>query len=328
MAIAALLLMGAVLTLPYSMANMGDPGPHGDTEPIGPGPMRDQETRQKELDHGYRFKYGMETPATSIEDEKNGNGLSIDVLHLRFRNLTNEMSMILAVQDWDVSENEEGNTLAITYETWNNWMKDGEETGIISKITIKYTYHQGDSDESIDYSVDIEDVPGEGELLVVLRSASTDGDQGCCWAVEEVNMVKRMNMFTLTDRSGNRISTMEVPDRAKLISFTGTEEVETNISSEIINETAVVTVGSQIHTDTETFSISGSLSFLDGFKEFLSNTAEDTADFVMDHLYSFIMGAAVVLIITTVLLVISARKKVQTDGMDLDLGKNRYYKGD
>lgn len=325
--ILSILFLSGLMTLSgTALGRMDHPGTENGMGPMDPGPMRDQETREMNMERGYRFRYGMDTPVTSIEANGSRRGISIDVQGLRFRNSSADMNIELQDRDWEIngSQNEEG--MEVSYSADCQWKEEGRQTTHSSKVMVRFRYTlQGDR-ESIEYSIEIEEPPGQGELAVFFRSGSSSEEAECCWIRE--NGGTPGHRYRFNSKEGEGISAMEINEKALLRMGNETKEEDISVTEETLNETISLFVETGVSEDTRSLSVSGTLSILEGFADLVKETAEDAAGFIRDHIYSFLIGAAVILIVSTAFMIFVSRKSVDTGGRDLELGKNRYYKGD
>ena len=60
----------------------------------------------------------------------------------------------------------------------------------------------------------------------------------------------------------------------------------------------------------------------------LEEAVEDAVTYVREHIVSFAIGAAVVAVILIGSAIYTSNKKKDTNGQDLDLGSNRFYRKD
>lgn len=323
----SILILAGILTLSGTIsARAAEPGPGNDIGPMGPGPMRDQETKEMELARGYRFRYGMDTPVTSIENTDDREGVSIDIESLRFRNSSSDMTVDLSDRDWEVDGTGTENGMDVSYSATCAWKENGEQTPHTSKVRANFRYMKNEERESIDYFLEVEDIPGEGELTAVMRSGSSGEERGCCWRRQPDDPVQ--NRFVFTDKAGKGISSLELNEKVLMGTGNGSMQRNASVTEDLENETISLSVRAEVPEDTRSLSISGTLSFLEGFDDFVSGATGDAAEFVRDHIYSFLFGAALIMAVSIGAIAALSRKRMDRGGDDLDLRKNRYYKGD
>jgi hypothetical protein len=328
------LSLGILLALPQiAYAQMGGPmsspgsGP-GPVDGDDPGPRWEQETSQHKVEKGLMFRYGQESPESSIEGEETGEDISLKVKKVRFSNDTRELEIDAGSEEWTVTENSEEGSLQAIYNANSRWRKDGGLTGETSNVMIKYTYRAEGAQRKLDFSIQIESPPGEGKLDVEMRVSSFQEGKLCCWQREGVSDPSGMKKeLTLKDGDGKELSRFRVEDIGTIETSSGQITVETEMEGALENESTLVNIAMSLPEASNSASLSGSLEIFEELYNSLSRGIEETAEFIADHIYSFLLGAVVLGALLTGVFLFASRKGKETRGHDLDLEKNRYYKG-
>ena len=146
---------------------------------------------------------------------------------------------------------------------------------------------------------------------------------GCQWSGESTTHYPERAILTLWSGDGKEYSVFKVSDRGNVETNSEELEVMTEVEDEIVNSTASLEVNMALPSDTRSASIGGSLTIFDELME----EFKEAAEFVIDHIYYFAGGAVVMTVIIILGVTIVSRKKVDTDGKELDLGSNKYYRG-
>jgi hypothetical protein len=334
--LAATVMMSIILMVMTMGADAMMAGPPDDTH-MGPGmnsndppgPRWQQQTGNKQVEKGLMFRWGKETPEASIESESTGDDIGIRMEGLRFRNNTLDLNVDIEEEEWEVIERIfpelAPDLISVNYRSnisWKNLNGSNEHT---SETSIIYRY--GDTmDRSIEYRFSISDPPVNGNISYSIAVENIEAMKGCCWKKETSNQHQNHNSFTLTSESGERLSQFNV-HRGTVFIDEEYLDWDANVSEQLVNSTASIEVGMSLPVDAKYASFGGSLSILDGLVESFVEGAEEAAEFVIDHIYYFAGGAAVMIVIIIAGVALVSKKKVDTNGKELDLGSNKYYKG-
>jgi len=132
------------------------------------GPRWEQQTENKQVEQGLMFRYGKESPETSIESTDNGKDIGMKVLQLKFKNDTADLDIQVEDEEWELSEEDAVDDIRIMYRTTARWNNEGVDSGISSKIDIHFSYKKGEGGRTLDYNVTVKDIPGKGNLSISL----------------------------------------------------------------------------------------------------------------------------------------------------------------
>ncbi len=329
MAVALSILLSFTI-LPIVNAQMGGPGsgPGMDDNGERPGPRWDQDTNDETLRKGLMFRYGQSSPATSVEGENTGSDISLKVSSLSFTNETSNLTIDLEEEEWTLIRSEEGENIRITYTKMAQWEENDSPTGQSSQLEVEYVYRKDIGSDFIDFDLEVLDLPGNGDLSVGIKISTYQSKETCCWSGNgALKQDLSTREITLKNSDGTDLSKLRIEQSTILDNTTEPIEVETYVSGNLENESAVVDIGLALPEDPQMASFTGSLEIFEELINALSEGAEEVKEFVMDHIYSFIMGAVVVAVILTAAFMTVSKKQKETQGKDLDLTGNRYYKG-
>jgi len=313
--------MGGAMSGPGS-----GPGTDDDEEP---GPRWEQETGQQTAEKGLMFRYGRETPESSVEGEETGNDISMKLTSVRFMNGTEDLDIDPNSEEWTLTESTEDGSIQASYGTSARWKREGVLTGETSNLMIRYTYRSDENQRVLDYTLDIEEPPGEGILEIEMKVSSFQGGKACCWSENgEPNQNGMRRELTLKSVDGREMSRFDVIEKGTVGTETGEDIlVDTEVERTLENESAVVNIGMSLPGGSNSASLSGSLEILEVLYNALSQGFEVTAEFVIDHIYSFLIGAVLLGAVLTGGFLVASKKGKETQGKDLDLNSNRYYRG-
>jgi hypothetical protein len=274
------------------------------------------------------FRYGQESPESSLEGEETGEDISLKVTRIHFRNDTKELDIDAGLEDWTVTENSEEGSVQATYSANARWRNDGEYTDETSTIMIRYTYRVEGAQRNLDYSLQLDDPPGEGTLGVEMSTSSFQQGKVCCWQkVADSDPEKMKRELTLKSSDGKELSRFRVEEKGTVETPSGQIAAETEMEGTLQNESAVVNIAMSLPGGSNSASLSGSLEIFEELYNAISRGIVDTAEFIADHIYSFLIGAVVLGALLSGAFLAASRKGKDTRGDDLDLKKNRYYKG-
>jgi hypothetical protein len=334
MLLTLILSLGVILAIPQiADAQMGGPmsGPGSGPGPVDdddPGPRWEQETTQHMVEKGLMFRYGHESPESSIEGEETGEDISLKVTGVHFKNDTEELEIDAGSEEWTVTETSEESSIQATYTANARWRKDGEQTGETSNIMIKYAYRTEGTQRNLEYSIQLDNPPGEGTLSVEMKASTFQESKACCWQNDGgSNPGGKKRELTLESSEGKPLSRFRVDDKGTIETPSGQITAETEMEGILENESAVVNIAMSLPEVSNSAYFSGSIEIFEELYNVLSMGIEDTAKFIADHIYSFLIGAVVLGALLTGAFLVASRKGKETRGDDLDLNKNRYYRG-
>ena len=300
------------------------PGPDDGQEP---GPRWEQESSQKQVEKGLLFRYGMESPSTSIEGEDTGSDIGIRLAGIDFENETHSMFIGIEDEEWSLQQREFEDGMEVSYESRGEWRSDNEPTGESSRINIRFRYTGSEGARTLSYNISVEDPPENGDIRFSLMVDTNDVDRQCCWDGDGGEPNWEGKELTLKDDKGNELTRLKVRRTSRIETEAGNSEVETELQGDVANSSASLEIGVALPEGTRSASISGSLSILDDLAEALKAGMEEAAEFLIDHIYYFAGGAVIAVVVIAGAMMIASSRKIETQGSDLDLDKNRYYRG-
>ncbi|MGA1793872.1 MAG: hypothetical protein ACMUHM_07975 [Thermoplasmatota archaeon] len=107
------------------------------------GPRWEQQTGSKQVEKGLMFRYGKETPETSIESTDNGKDIGMKVLQLKFKNDTADLNIQVEDEKWELREYafeghyEKG--MGAQYNSTALWKNGGVDSGSFTEISIVFS---------------------------------------------------------------------------------------------------------------------------------------------------------------------------------------------
>jgi hypothetical protein len=312
-------------------AQMGGPSDNSMGPGSGPGmdgndphgPRWEQQTEDKQLEKGLMFRYGKETPETSIESTDTGKDIGMKFLQLKFKNDTADLDIQVEDEEWELSEENTGDDIRIRYRSVAQWMNGAESSESTSEINIHFTYKKGEGERTLEYNVTVKDIPGKGNLSISLGLDTRNMVSGCCWSDDTPMQHNYGKTYTLKNEEGKELSQLVIDDTGFVEIGDQETELDSTVEETIVNSTAVMDVKMDLPLETRTASFVGSLSILDG----LVDEFVEAAEFFIDHIYYFAGGAAVIAVIIIISVTLVSKKEVDTSGKELDLENNRYYRG-
>jgi hypothetical protein len=245
------------------------------------------------------------------------------VAQIRFRNDTHDLNILVGEQEWEINEEDTENCIKVAYRAQSQWQNGQDTIGRTSEIEVKYQYSCIDDNRNLQYNVTIDNPPGNGSLSISMSIASMNMKSGCQWSGESTAHYFERAVLTLWSGDGKEYSVFKVTDKGYVETNSEELEVMTEVEDEIVNSTASLEVNMALPSDTRSASIGGSLTIFDELME----EFKEATEFVIDHIYYFAAGAAVLVVIIIGGLTLVSRKKTDTDGKELELGSNKYYKG-
>jgi len=314
---------------------MGPPSGSSGGSGMGPGmdddqemgPRWSQDTSMKRMEKGLLFRYGMDTPSSTIESEGTGSDIGVHLDGIGFKNNTRTMNIDIDDEDWTVEQKDVENGLEITYSSQCEWRENDQATGKMSQITVRFRYSASDSERMLGYNISIDTLPGKGNLTFFLMSDTNGLNKGCSWMGDNGQQVWERKKLILRSAEGDELSTLDLSVPAMVDTDSGPQDVETELEGDLVNSSASIDVGLSLPEGATSASIFGSLTLFEEFVEALSGGLVEAAGFVIDHIYYFIGGAAVMTVIIIGAMSVVSSKKVDTGGSDLDLNRNKYYRG-
>jgi hypothetical protein len=95
-----------------------------------------------------------------------------------------------------------------------------------------------------------------------------------------------------------------------LSNSSGEFDVEADSEEEITQDTGLLTISSSVPAGIDSVSTGGVVDLLEGFLEYIGSTAEEAVSYVVDHIVSFLIGSAVLVLTASALFIfISIRAK-------------------
>jgi hypothetical protein len=309
------------LSVPAMGQKMKGMGPGDGME--GPGPMNGQDSRKGPLDKGVSYRYGNERPAASIENEGGNSGIMISIGRIRHDDNGTSCEIDPGSSEWTVDQEDGPSGTNIGYQGQLNWKDENNFTCNTSRISISFRYRWEGEKKDLEVNILIEDPPSKGNLTIDLELSSIGLDDGCCWKGQENG-----HRFQYQNNEGADLGEFMIDGDANISTSGGQKTVETDVLLESDEETGTLSISSTIGEDIDSYSVSGSFLVLEGLVKALDQAAEDTVSFILDHIVSFAIGTALVIFVLIISIAYLSRKNVRTNGQDLMLENNRFYRND
>jgi hypothetical protein len=297
-----------LLTLPVTLADawkgegmMSGPGSGSGS---GAGPHYSG-SEDRPIGEGSRQRFGSDRPDMGILDE-DGNGLSMTV---------ETISCIVNGTAKGIDHSNSSWTLKASG-TSENFTKEYSLDaplggGAMSRILFRYHVKWQGEEGKVDYDLSIDDLPENGTLRVMygfqIQGEGLGSFQGSG---------KRM---MIRDREGSLMGALDHSDSIAC----GTTSRNITVEWDSDGQNATMYAVAQIEgTSAE---MGGTMTILEEFITTLGDMAGEAVDYVLDHIVSFSIGTAVLIIVGMSVLAFVGRRQTGPEG-GLDLRKNRYYR--
>ncbi len=322
--IASLIGFVLIISIPAFGQGMMDAGPGADTDSRGPGPMMDQGSRNGHLEKGFNYRYGMETPSASVENEKGTSGIMISLGSIEQRTGDGAYRIDIKNAVWEISEDDLDPGNRITYESEMQWKGTDDEIKGTSGVILVFQYKWGDGERTLDLDLEITDPPGEGEISIELDVPSSGLGNDCCWKDGQQNM--QGHGFRYQNGEGEELGEILIDENAETNGDDGEETVATEVNISSIEEVNTLRISSSISENIDTYSVGGSLMILDEFLKTLGDAGEEAVSYILDHIVSFAIGISFIMFVLVLSVVYMSKKRVDTSGEELSVVNNRYYR--
>lgn len=309
------------LSIPAMGQKMMGMGPGNGME--GPGPMNGQDSKKGPLDKEVSYRYGNERPAASIENEGGNSGIMISIGKIRHDDNETSCEIDPGSNEWTVNQDDGISDTNIDYQSQVEWKDKNNVSCNTSRISISFRYRWEGDKKNLEVRIDIEDPPGKGNITIDMELSSIGLDEGCCWK-DQTNG----HRFQYQNNEGTDLGELMIDKDANISTSEGQKRVETDVLLESKEETGTLSISSTIGEDIDSYSVSGSFLVLEGLIEALDQATEDTVSFILDHIVSFAIGTAFVIFVLILSIAYVSRKNIGTNGRELILENNRFYKKD
>lgn len=327
--ITGLMMFGLGTEIAYgsspASSSMGPGSGAGPDDGQDPGPRWKQETANERVETGILFRYGMDTPSSTIESERTGGDIGLHIAGIGFSNQTTMMSIRVDEEEWTIEQGAIEGGLEISYKSQCEWYDDEGKTGELSMITVLFRYQGSDDERVLGYNITVEDPPENGSLTYSLTADTRDINGDCCWN-EETQPSMHRKRLTLRSDKGNDLTTLDLGQPGSVETVDGIVNAETEVVVDTFSSTASLNISQSIPLGSRSASISGSMVLLEELVKNLKEGIGDAVEFVVEHIYYFIGGAALTALVLIISISVVSVKKVETQGSDLDLNRNRYYR--
>ncbi|MEN8209951.1 MAG: PAS-domain containing protein, partial [Candidatus Fermentibacteria bacterium] len=169
------------------------------------------------------FRYGKDSPVTTIESEQTGDDIGMELTRLRFMNGTLDLNILIEKEEWEVTEEEGEEGIKVKYMTRAQWKKGEEATELSSDIAVIYHYNNN-GNRTIDYDIEIRDTPSNGSISYSMSIDNREAADGCCWNKDPISQEHERKTLTLRSCDGDALSHFRV--REKGLVETGNDETE------------------------------------------------------------------------------------------------------
>lgn len=323
----ALFLIAAIAIFPVSASGMQawtgnrEYMDQGDNRGMGPGGGGDYGSER--MGGKMSFHYGEKDPGILLGSGDGTTGLNMKVPSLEFKNNTHSMSMDPSYNYWTLEKGERDGNI-YSYRTTANWMAGSEDTGKRSVLEMRYFLKEENGTEVLDFSMNISSVPGEGKLTLRYMFNLVSGSGGTCRMRGRNN---NGNGFEIVGDDSSEVGSIDHGMTAMANTINGTEEIEIQPDQNISEEWGALDVSMDLSSGHRSVETGGIISLTEGFLDAVSTAGEEAIDYVMDHIYSFLIGGGLVLIgllISASIFAWSSRK--EDDSSELDLDKSPIYR--
>jgi len=327
--LALIMLAGTLRTVEaagpsFQSMSMGQ-GPPASDDDLGPGPMNGRS--EEDLGQGMMFRYGQEIPEVSIGSDGSAGSLNMAIDSIMFRNGTTTYDITPEDEDWEVEEtNGEDEKYQYSYSTESRWKKGGKITDVDSDINIDYGVRWSDNDKRIDHFLSLSNDIGSGQLTIKYRfSLEGDDVSDCCMNSIGTSPDGKLMLY---DEEMNPLGEISQEINATVTIDENMEGIEIDRDVEVTEGSGILTVSMNIDEDVQSVETGGVIAIMDEFIEVVTEGAEEAVSYVLDHIYSFSIGIAIIMIILIISVVVFARRRSGKDMSDeLDLRKSPIFKG-
>ncbi len=309
------------LSLPVMGQKMMGIGPSSGME--GQGPMNGQDSKKGPLDKEVSYRYGNERPAASIENEEGGSGIMISIGKIRHGDNGTSCEIDPGSSEWTVDQDDDPSGTTIGYQGQADWKDENNVTCNSSRISISFRYRWEGEKKDLEVNINIENPPGRGNMTINLELSSLGMDNGCCWRDQAHG-----HRFQYQNNNGTNLGEFLIDEDANISTSEGQKTVDTDVLLNSEEETGTLSISSTIGEDIDSYSVSGSFLVLEGLLDALDRTAEDTVSFILNHIVSFAIGAVLVIFVLILSIAYVSRKNIRTNGQELMLNNNRFYRKD
>lgn len=323
----AMLMIAAVAILPFSVnggfmrSEMSDDmGFQGDGEEGASG-MGPHGTRR--LREGMAFHYGEGSPSIYIGSEDGKTGLSMEVRSVRFTNDADSMELDMEENGWSL-DNEGSDQNIYRYTKRASWRIGSVDSGVESEMEIRYELSEGEGSRIMNYSIKIDEVPGEGDLSISYGFKVDSNENGACCMRTRNRERKGMD---IVGEDSSYLGSIEPRMTANVNTSTEPGAIETEVIENVTGDTGVMDVGMSLSGDPQSVETGGYITLLDEFIEAVAGAAEEAVSYVMDHIYSFLIGGGIVIAAILVSVAIFARRDQKRDySNELNLDESPIYR--
>lgn len=286
--------------------------------------MSGSDSRKGPLEKGYQYRYRTGNPTASLEDEEGENGIELSLEGLKHSGTNGTSTIDTGDLEWTVEETNTTVEKTITYQATADWKDEIGEVSGSSTIMMKYIYKWEGEKKSIDMDIEVENLPGEGELFLDIALAS-EGFEDDLETIEQ-NQEMKGHRYQYHTTSGTTLGEIVIDEEAEMEASGIPESVNTSVNITSTTEGKTLSISSALSEDTESYSITGSLLIFEELLETITEAGKEAVSYVMDHIVSFSIGVSTIAGIFIGTMLFLSRKKWETKGEDLRLLNNRYYR--
>ena len=318
-AISALVVL---LLLPVAANAYMAQGPGGGSGDDGRMPWNEEDSSDLSVGKGYTFRYAMREPHVGMFPDDLLDGISFSIDSVSLENGSGTWDLDIAGEEWDLVEEGDG----IRYSMQGMLVGNGTQEGDQINVEVGFSTEVMDGSSKVSYQLKLEGV-GEGELRIGYRYSLENGGGACFSCGEEEAGRLGGNRFSFRNDKGDEVGSASWDGTALIQQEMNSSTIEVETEGELVENEVVLDLSMQISSDVVSVKTGGILEFLDGFIEAFGTAAEESIDYLVDHIYSALIGGAIMVVVIIVTISLLGRKGGRDDSDGLDLRKNRYYRG-
>ncbi len=323
------LYLGAISTLVVLLllpvtanAYMAQGSGGGAGDDIGRMPWNEADSADRPVGKGFTFRYAMQKPHVGMFPDDLLDGISFSIDSVSLQNNSGTWDLDMDGEEWDLVEDEN----SIQYTMRGMLIGNGTENGDEIEVEVRFSTEVLDEARKVSYRLKLEGM-GDGELRIGYRYSLGNGGGACFSCGEEETGRLGGNRFSFRNDKGNEVGSASWDGTALIERELNSSTIGVETEGELVENEVVLDLSMQISSDVASVETGGTLEFLDGFIEAFGTNVDETIDYLLDHIYSALIGGAVMVFVIIIAISLLGKKGGRDDSDGLDLRKNRYYRG-
>ncbi|MCK5774363.1 MAG: hypothetical protein KAH57_11290 [Thermoplasmata archaeon] len=312
-----------LLLLPVTVNAFMAQGPGGSGDDIGRMPWNEEDSSDLSMGKGFTFRYATREPHVGMFPDDLLDGIAFSIDSVSLENGSGTWDLDMGGEGWDLVEEEN----SIRYSMHGMLFENGTEEGGEVEVEVRFSTEVLDGARKVSYQLKLEGVE-DGELRIGYRYSLENGGGACFSCNDKETGRLGGNRFSFRNDRGDEVGSASWDGTALIRQEQNSSTIDVETEGELVENEVVLDLSMQISSDVASIETGGTLEFLDGFIEAFGKAADDTRDYLVDHIYSVLIGGAVMVVVIIIAISLLGRKGGRDDSDGLDLRKNRYYRGD